>query len=58
MKGKEEKKEKGTSSCGEEIGKVARKNRREVVLVRRCVAEPEKGGDDECGGGDAEQTSV
>ena len=58
VKGKEEKKEKGNSSCGEETGRVARKNRREVVLESRCVVEPEKGGEDECGGGDAEKTSV
>ena len=56
--GKEVKKEKGNSSCGEEAEKVVSQKERNVVLDVRCVVEPEKSGDDECGRGDVEQTSV
>ena len=52
--GKEVKKEKGKSSCGEEAEKVVSQEKRNVVLDVRCVVEPEKSGDDECGRGDVE----
>ena len=52
--GKEVKKEKGNNSCGEEAEKVVSQKERNVVLDVRCVVEPEKSGDDECGRGDVE----
>ena len=58
VKGREENKEKGTRGSGKEEGEEARKNRREVVDEGRCVVEPERGCDNESGGGEAEETYV
>ena len=58
MDGREVKKEKGKCSCGEEAEKVVSQKKRNVVHDVRCVVEPEKSGDDECGRGDVEQTFV
>ena len=58
MDGKEVKKEKGNSSCGEEAERVVSQKKRKMVPDVRCVVEPEKSGDDECGRGDVEQTFV
>ena len=56
MDGKEVKKEKGNS--GEEAEYVVWQEGKNVVLDVRCVVEPEKSGDDECGRGDVEYTSA
>ena len=52
--GKEVKKGKGNSNGGDEAEKVVSQKGSNVVLDVKCVVDPEKSGDDECGRGDVE----